>query len=575
METLRGEKYLWRLPKSDQKVLLELARTYNLSLPIAETLCSRGYVTKEEIDSYLFSSFEKDVAHPKLMKDAQHAVERILKAIENNEKTLVFGDYDVDGITSSALMMLCLKPLGANINFFLPHRVKDGYGLSVKVVERAAQNDYKVVITVDNGITAFEPAKKAKELGIDLIITDHHRPHDAIPEAFAIVNPNQEDCEYPFKSLAGVGVTFKILSLLYEAIDKELPAKAIELLLLGTIADVVPLKGENRFWVRYGLQFVNSIESYSFKVLKKNGNVTKPMLSASDIGFSIAPQINALGRLEDPRQGVKFLIGSDTKETELVGSVLFELNQARKEIERTIFNEIVLQIETKKIDLAKENVIIAASNQWPPGLIGLVASRIVSTYGRPTLLFHITKEGKAKGSCRSITEFNMFDALHASRDLLDTFGGHSLAAGLALDKDKLPLLKNNLEKLVAEQLTPIDLQLKLIIDAQLTLTEVNKKIISDLMHLEPFGNENPQPVFYLKEVVLVDQPKLLKDAHVKLSVFADGVIKPVVFFNRPMLYERLKAQEQEPFDLAVQISENHWQGRVNVELIGVDIAGLK
>ena len=575
METVRGEKYLWRLPSGDQRTLLELARSYNLSLPIAQTLFSRGYTTKKEIDTYLFSSFEKDVAHPNLMKDAQKAVERIQKAIAQNEKILVFGDYDVDGITSSALMMLCLKPLGANINFFLPHRVKDGYGLSVKVVERAAQNDYKVLITVDNGITAFEPAKKALQLGIDLIITDHHRPHEKVPEAFAIVNPNQDDCKYPYKSLAGVGVSFKLLSLLYETVGKQMPPKALELLLLGTIADVVPLTGENRFWVRHGLQFINSVESYSFKVLKKNGNVSKPKLSASDIGFNITPQINALGRLEDPRQGVKFLIGSDAKETDLIGSVLLELNQVRKEIERSIFSEIVLQIETKKIDLQNENVIMAASDHWPPGVIGLVASRLVSTYGRPTLLFHITKKGKAKGSCRSISEFNMFDALHASSDLLDTFGGHSLAAGLALDIDKLSVLKQNLEQLVAEQLTPFDLQQKLVIDAQLILPEVNKKTVSDLTHLEPFGNENPQPVFQVKEVVLVQQPTLLKSAHVKASVFADGIIKPVVFFNRPELFELLKAQEQEPFDLAVHISENHWKGRTNIELIGVDVAGLQ
>ncbi len=209
------------------------------------------------------------------MKDAQKAVDRILKAIANKEKILIFGDYDVDGITSSALMMICLLPFGADVNFFLPHRVRDGYGISTKIVERAAQNNYTLIITVDNGITAFDPATKAKELGVDLIITDHHKPHDHLPDAFAIVNPNQVDCHYPFKSLAGVGVTFKLLSLLYEI--KGLPAiKAYELLLLGTVADVVPLLGENRFWVRHGLNYVNNIESLSFKMLKQNGKITKP-----------------------------------------------------------------------------------------------------------------------------------------------------------------------------------------------------------------------------------------------------------------------------------------------------------
>ena len=468
--------------------------------------------------------------------------------------------------------MLSLKPLGANINFYLPHRVRDGYGLSTKIVERAAQNNYKIIITVDNGITAFEPAQKAKKFGIDLIITDHHRPHDEVPEAFAIINPNQNECEYPFKGLAGVGVTFKLLSLLYENLGMQMPSKAIELLLLGTIADVVPLTGENRYWVRYGLQYINQMESYALKVLKKNGKVVKPKMSASDIGYSITPQINALGRLEDPRQGVKFLIGSNTHEVEQIGTVLFELNQARKEIERSIFAEVVLQVETKKIDLDKENVIIAASSKWPPGVIGLVASRLVGAYGKPTLLFHITGKGQAKGSCRSIPAFNMFDALQSTHELLDSFGGHSFAAGLALSVDKLPELKKHLEKLVAQQLTEFDLKQKIILDAQICLPDVTQKMITDLHYLEPFGNQNPQPVFYVQGATLVQEPMLLKDLHVKCSVFAEGVIKPVVFFNRPELFEALKEQKEEPFDLAVNVSENHWNGRVNVELIGVDVA---
>lgn len=572
---LQGAKYLWKLPDVDQQTVLSVASMYNLSLPIAQTLCSRGLVEKKQLDEYLFSSFERDVAHASLMKDADKSVDRILQAIADKEKILVFGDYDVDGITSSAMMMACLLPLGAKINFFLPHRVKDGYGLSVKAVERAAKNDYKVIVTVDNGITAFDPAEKARELGVDLIITDHHRPHGKVPDAYAIVNPNQEDCAYPFKVLAGVGVTFKILSLLYERKGLTLPTKVYELLLLGTIADVVPLHGENRFWVRYGLNYVNKIESYALKVLKGNGKVVKPRISATDIGFSITPQINALGRLEDARQGVKFLIGNDKQEIDHVGSILFELNQARKDIERSILNQVVAEIESKRIDLDNENVIIAASDKWPPGVIGLVASRLVSAYGKPTILLHLTKKGIAKGSCRSIPAFNMFDALHDSRDLINQFGGHSLAAGLSLPVDNVPKLKENLERLVAEQLTEFDLKLKKTVDAEVTLGDLTKKFMTDMQHLEPFGNENTQPLFYVKNVTMVKKPKLLKDLHVKCSVFADGVIKQVMFFNRPELFPALMAQDSEPFSLAAQVTENHWNGRVTIELNGVDVAGVK
>jgi single-stranded-DNA-specific exonuclease len=572
MKTIQGEKYLWKLAGVDYQAALELAITYNLSLPIAQIVLSRGFTTKEAIESYLFTSYEKEVANPALLKDAQKTVDRIMYAIKHKEKILIAGDYDVDGITSSALMMICLTPLGADVNFFLPHRVHDGYGLSTKIVQRAAANNYKVIITVDNGVTAFEPALKAKELGIDLIITDHHRPHDHVPDAFALVNPHQHDCAYPYKKFAGVGVSFKILSLLYEKLGLALPEKAYELLLLGTVADVVPLTGENRYWVRHGLQYINSVESSSLKVLKQNGNVNRSNLSSIDIGFSITPQINALGRLEDARDGVKFLVGSDIQEVEKVGKILFELNQARKEIERAVFADVKREIDSGNIDVRKENVIIAASNSWPPGVIGLVASRLVGAYGKPSILFHVTKNGVAKGSCRSIPEFNMFDALHEARDLLTTFGGHSIAAGLSLPTKNIPLLKQHLEERIIQQTTPYDLQQKIILDAELKLPDLDTKFMKNMDYLQPFGNENPQPNFYLKNVVMIKQPQLMKDVHVKCSIFAEGIIKPVIFFNRPEIFDWLHNQKEEPFDLAVQVTQNYWNNKVSLELLGLDIA---
>ncbi len=567
-----GKKYLWKIASVDQQKIAAIASRYNLSFAVAQVLYTRGFTDEETIEAFLFSSFENNVPDARLLKDAEKAVDRILLAMERQEQMLVFGDYDVDGITSSSLMMICLLPLGAKINYFLPNRVKDGYGLSTKIVERAAQNNYAVIITVDNGITAIEQAQRAKELGIDLIITDHHRPHAQVPDAFAIVNPNQVDCGYPYKTLAGVGVTFKILSLLYEKKGLQLPPKAYELLLLGTVADVVPLIGENRFWVRHGLNYINKIESLSFKLLKANGKVTKPKLSSTDIGFSITPQINALGRLQDPRQAVKFLIGTDVDNATTVAKVLLEMNEARRAIERSIVEEIEEQIRLKHIDLERENVIVAASASWPAGVIGLVASRFVSAYGKPTLLFHLTKDGLAKGSCRSIAEFNMFDALTASSDLLMQFGGHSVAAGLSLSVDNLPMLKARLEELVAKQLTPFDLQPKIRVDAEVSLSDLTKKFIDDLEHLEPFGNSNEQPIFYVPHVVQVQKPQLLKDLHVKCFMFADGVIKPVMFFNRPELFEFFNEQYERSFTLAARVSENHWQDRVNIELVGVDIA---
>lgn len=574
MRILQGAKYLWTIPDHDGEAVCLRASAYNLSLPLVQTLFTRGMTSSEQFDRYLFSSYEQDVAHPGLLKDAEKAIDRLVKAIEQKEKILIAGDYDVDGITSSALLLICLLPLGADINFFLPNRVRDGYGLSVKTVQRAAQNGYTVIITVDNGITAFEPAREAQKLGIDLIITDHHRPHDHLPEAYAVVDPHREDCEYPYKKFAGVGVSFKLMALLYERLGMPLPEKVYELLLLGTVADVVPLTGENRFWVRHGLQLINNRESFSLQVLKKNARVTKPQLSSTDIGFFITPQINALGRLEDARAGVKFLIGSDTQETELVGQTLAQLNEARKNIERSIFSEIEALVIEKTINLDEDKILIASSNKWPSGVIGLVASRLVGAYGRPAILFHITSDGLAKGSCRSIPEFNIFEALCEVKDLLHTFGGHPMAAGLSLKVELLPELKQRLNKLLAERLKPEDFKQKLRIDGELTLPEANKKLLSDMALCEPFGCENPQPVFYVKQVSLIDQPQLLKDAHIKCMVFADGVIKPVIIFNRPDLYEPLCRQGQAPFDIAVQVIENQWNGRINVELQALDVAGV-
>lgn len=571
---IQGQKYLWQLPQTDQKLVLDCAQNFNLAFPIAQTLISRGFHNLDQIRDFLFSSFEKDVPHASGMKDADLAVDRLMQAVKNGEKILIAGDYDVDGITSSALIMYCMGQLGAKINFFLPNRVRDGYGLSVKTVERAAKSGYSVIITVDNGITAFDPALKAKELGIDLIITDHHRSHDHLPEAYAIVDPNQSGCPYPYKHLAGVGVSFKIMGLLYERLGLELPDRIYELLLLGTVADVVPLVGENRYWVRHGLNYVNQVESMPLKILKENGKFAKQIISSIDIGFLLTPQINALGRLEDPRDGVQFLIGSNELIVKQVGQVLLQLNQARKEIEKTILDEVVAKIESGAIDLSRENVIIAASNNWAPGVIGLVASRLVGKYGKPTLLFHLTKDGLAKGSCRSIPEFSIFDALAKNSDLIQQFGGHHQAAGLALKIENLSLLKASLEKLVSEQLTPEDLLQKLPLDAELSLLDLDKNFMRNLSFLEPFGHQNSCPSFYLKDVVLVQQPTIMKSLHVKCQVFSQGIIKPVLFFNRPELYDILINHGDKKFDLAVQVMENHWQGRVNIELQGIDVAGI-
>jgi len=571
VDCIWGQKFLLQLKKSDFSRVVEIANKFNISIPIAQVLYNRGFTQEEQIRSFLFSSFEKDTHSPLLLKSADVAVERILQAITNQEKILVFGDYDVDGITATALFMSSLLPLGAKINFHLPNRAIDGYGLSKKVVKNAAAAGFKLIITVDNGITAFDAAKEAAKQKIDLIITDHHLPHEILPKALAIVDPNQSDCLYPYKKLSGAGVVFKLLSLIYERRSLQLPPKAYELLMLSTVADVMPLTGENRFWVQFGLAKINQKRSYAINVLALNSKLEKSRFNSLDIGFKIAPQLNALGRLSDPRDAVKFLISSDKDEVDQIGKTLFEMNEARKKIEREIYEEIVCAINQKKIDLQKENVIIASAMSWPAGVIGLVAGRLMHSFGRPAFLFHMVENGILKGSCRSIPAFNVFECLKENEDLLLTFGGHSCAAGLSLKHENLPKLKERLEEKITKELTPYDLMQKVEVDAELSLSDVNSKLVEDLVMLEPFGNQNVQPVFFIKNVTLLKAPQLLKDKHVKISVFSDGVIKPVIFFDRQDLYQTLSEIGEKSFSFVGSVSVNEWQGRSSIELEGLDV----
>ncbi len=566
-----GAKFKWFIPELDQKLITKISVNHNLSLATATVLFSKGFRSKEDIISFLFPLKEASVHDANLFKDAGVVLKRLIKAINKKEKILIFGDYDVDGITSTSLLLLALLPLGANINFYLPNRKKDGYGLSEKIVKKVVDNGYKLIITVDNGISAAKPAQLAHDLGVDLIITDHHRPHGQIPVALGIIDSNQVDCKYPYKDLAGVGTIFKIVTMIYDHFEKDLPEKIYELLMLGTVADVVPLTGENRYWVKHGLSRINKNRSLALSALVRNSGLTKSRIDSRDVGFMLAPQLNALGRLDDPRAAVQFLIGSDTQKVESIGLNLKKINDERKKIDAAIYLDIETAIFEKRINLEKENIIMAASGEWPAGVIGLVAGKLTQNYGKPAILFHLDKKGILKGSCRSIPEFNIFDALESCKDLLMQFGGHSFAAGLKLHKKNLKEFKLKLEDIIKEKVDPVDLVPKIKIDGFLGLTDLKHSFLSELEMLEPFGNSNDQPVFLVEKVTLQGQIQILKEKHVKCTVFADGVLKPVIFFNRPDLYSFFSNYYDKYFDLVAYVSKNEWNDRINIELQGIDV----
>lgn len=573
MEILQGCKYIWKIKPIDTALATKLSLETSFSLPVAKILLAKNLTTKDQILDFLFPQIyfsEQDVF---LMKDAAVAVKRIAQAIDLKEKILIFGDYDVDGMTSTSIAMLALRHLDANVSFYLPDRVRDGYGLSTKIVELAAKNGYSLIITVDNGTTCLEAAALAKELKIDLIITDHHQPKGELPVALALVNPHQKDCSYSYKYFCGAGVIFKLMSFLYQQKNKELPEKVFELLMMGTVADVVPLTGENRFWVQKGLKLLTEQkQSFSFRCLAGNaGKEEKTLWRSSDIGFGIAPQLNALGRLADPKRAIKFLISSDQQAILDTASVLKEVNSQRKEIEGLVYQEIEKQIKSKQIDLEKERVILAASQSWPAGVIGLVAGRFTANYGRPCFLFHITEDGLAKGSARSIVGSDLFAILTQNSALLKSFGGHKLAAGLSLAVDDLSVLKQNLEQQFAELFSFEDLQPALQLDAEVDLTDLNSHFLQDFEKLEPFGNENSSPILYFKDVRLHQAPILIKDLHVKAFVRSGVTVKTVIFFNRPELYSFLLENQNEVFSLAAQILLNEFKQKTTLELQGLDI----
>lgn len=565
-----GLSYQWRLPAhADTTAVQEIAADLNIALPIAEVLYHRGYRSAAACRNFLFTPAEV-VGDGALLKDAERAVERIIRAITLQEKILVAGDYDVDGVTSSALMMRCLRDCGAQINFFLPNRVRDGYGLSVTTVERAARNNYRVILTVDNGITAFDAAQKARECGIDLIITDHHRPLErGVPEAYAIVDPYQASCSYPFKGFAGVGVSFKLMSLLYKRLGRDIPDDVFELLTLGTIADVVPLLDENRYYVREGLRRLARSESFALRVLKENARLHDKKLSSLDIGFYIAPQINALGRLDDARDGVVFLLGSNKEDTLRVGKVLGHLNEARREIERKVSEEIIAALESGTIPLTDALVVVGTG--WQPGVVGLVASRIASKYGRPAIVLHKTSDGLVKGSCRSIPDFNLFAALSQCASMLVSFGGHAMAAGVCLKEVDVEHFRAQLSQIVRDTIGPRDGRLPISIDGVLPLSDIHRPLVHDLAYLEPFGAGNPPPTFYVPRIVCTDKPQIFKERHVKVSIFHEGERRSVIFFDRPELYQFFCDRLHEPIDLVVHIDMgNKYPG--TIELRGIDCA---
>jgi len=545
----------WQFAEPDATLVEALRAEAKVSPIVARLLALRG-VTPAGAANYLSPSLDH-LHSPYLMRGMTAAVERLSAAIANQEGILIYGDYDVDGTTAVVILKTALELCGGAADFHVPHRIKEGYGIKDDVIERAASAGIKVVISVDTGIRAFQAAETARRVGIDLIVTDHHLPeaHEGVPNAWAVLNPNQQGCDYPCKELCGAGVAFKIAQALFakfkdQADQARLVPSFLKMVAIATIADAVPLVGENRTIARLGLEGLRRPVNGGLKALMEVSGLTgERAIAAADVGFRLGPRINAAGRMDIARDVIELFTCKDAARCQEIAEKLNQLNLERQAEEQRIVAEIDEQLAAEP-DLTGKYCMVFDGEGWHRGVVGIVASRVVEKTGRPALV--IAKEGEeAHGSGRSISAFHLLEALESCHDLFTRFGGHAHAVGLALPSQAVPLLKQRLNDYAQTRLTPDDLLPQISIEAQIPLSSVTPDLLRNLGRLEPFGHGNPEPVFCSHGVNMLLPPRILKDKHIKLRVNQRLADSKASFNYEAVgwrMAERLQAEALQPGD---------------------------
>lgn len=544
-----------------RKVIME-----NLKCPemIAEMLIRKEIVDLKEINDF-FQPNLQNVHDPFIFKDMKIAVDRIIKAIKEKELITIYGDYDVDGTTSTAMLYLGLRKIGAIVDYYIPHRMIDGYGLSLSGVDQIKDKGSKLIISVDCGINAIEEIKQINKLGIDIIVTDHHNPKEILPEAYAIINPKMVSSEYPFKDLAGVGVAYKLLVAVYISTDidtTDLIDKYIDLVALGTIADIVPLVGENRIFASIGLERLIKKHNIGLNALINIAGLSQKELNSGDIVFGIAPRINAAGRMGSALRAVELMVSEDEEQSDELAQIIERENSIRQQIDQRTFQEACEIIEKKYKNMDDTSLIVVSSDGWHPGVIGIVASKLVEKFYKPAIMISF-KDGVGSGSGRSIAGFNLFDALQSVEGYLETFGGHKYAAGLSILVEYVDLLENRLAKYVKEHITPEQLIPPLKIETKLELYEINDNMLEWLNKFAPFGPGNMRPTFHTEQVMIVGFPYNVGKNHLKLKVMKDGCNLDLIGFNLGDLLPFLKKGSL--IDIAYSLEFNTWQGRTTIQ----------
>ena len=552
-------KYEWQFatPFSDDTFLAQ-AKKRGLEASAAKLLGERGIQTEEALDRFLEPRLE-DLHDPYLLHDMDKAVDRIRQAIEDYEQILVYGDYDADGMTAASIMKETLEQMGAEVDVYLPNRFTDGYGPNASVYKYfIEQQGISLIITVDNGVAGHEAIDLAQSMGVDVIVTDHHAMPEVLPDAYAIIHPEHPDADYPFKHLAGCGVAFKLACALLE----EVPLDFLDLVAIGTIADMVSLTDENRIMVQYGLEVLRNTQRIGLQELFEIAGISSSDITEETVGFQLAPRLNALGRLDDPNPAIDLLTGFDDEEVHEIALMIQEKNEERKEIVQAIYDEAKNMVDPSK------SVQVLSKEGWNPGVLGIVAGRLLEELGQTVIVLNI-EDGRAKGSARSIEAVNIFEALDPHRSIFLAFGGHAGAAGMTLEVEQLDALSEILETYVKDKGIDAKGKSKLYLDEELDLESLSLDTVKSFEKLAPFGMDNQKPVFYIRDFQVENARSMgAGDSHLKLKISKGTANFEVVAFGQGAKATEFAQTKQ--LELAVTLSVNQWNGQTTLQLMMVD-----
>jgi single-stranded-DNA-specific exonuclease len=562
-------KKRWKIKPADEQKVLSLSDALKIHPILSHILVGRGIESFSEAKAY----FRPDISQlhdPWLMKDMDLAVKRIFHSIDQKEKILVFGDYDVDGTSSVALIyqFLCKIYDPAFIDFYIPHRHREGYGVSKAGIDFAKENAFSLIISVDCGIKSIELVEYAKANGIDFIICDHHLPDIILPSAVAILNPKQSGCQYPYKELCGCGVAFKLITALSRALSlpEDMYLIYLDLVAIAIAADIVPMSGENRALCFLGLKKINENPNHGIRALMTLSGLATPA-SITSLVFTIAPRVNAAGRMDDARKAVLMFVADNYDEALLYANLLHADNSDRREADSSITEEALAMIDGNKIMQNRKSTVLYKSH-WHKGVVGIVASRLIEKYYRPTIV--LTQSGEyASGSARSVPGFNLYEALHACREWLVGYGGHFAAAGMTLAPENIDKFSKKFEEVVSETIDPRFLVPELEVDAIARFSDIDFQTYRIVKQMEPFGPENYKPVFVSQQVYETGYSKLLKEKHLRLFLRQGELIFSCIAFNMADKWEQV--QSGQPLDIAYTLDMNEWNGEKKLQLKILDI----